>query len=402
MRALSSRGWFWVAQSGGWPRASSLFLTFLPAWSRDAAGGAPQQGAPRHRRDRVESGLLQLYRRITPEPEVTGRVAAIALVASCWQDRRIFRARRDHGGRRAQPSFAIFLDPTTAPRSILEFVFAFLVWSAAYFWVLIWRRSQEREREATEARRLAQEAQLQMLAYQLNPHFLFNALTSIRAMIDEDRARARQMVTELAAFLRHALVERAFVTTTLAAELDALRGYLAIEQIRFEERLAIETHVDAAAEACAIPAFLIHPLLENAIKHGARETGPRVKLDARVTGDMLRVEVWNTGALASRTPNDQRRGPSSASWRPHLTRPGRDRRAQRPRAAGALFPGGTGSAYGRARWVRARGAAGAGRAAVGRLTPRWSIPTPVPPASACSAGIQNPGVERMSGMLRIR
>jgi LytS/YehU family sensor histidine kinase len=63
-----------------------------------------------------------------------------------------------------------------------------------------------REREAVEARRLAQEAQLQMLAYQLNPHFLFNALTSIRAMIDEDRARARQMVTELAAFLRHALV----------------------------------------------------------------------------------------------------------------------------------------------------------------------------------------------------
>ena len=146
-----------------------------------------------------------------------------------------------------------------------------------------------------------------MLAYQLNPHFLFNALTSIRAMIDEDRARARQMVTELAAFLRHALVERALQTTTLAAELDALRGYLAIEQIRFEERLAIETHVEQAAESCAIPAFLIHPLLENAIKHGARDQGDgplRVRLDARVTGDTLRVEVWNTGSLQTRTPND--------------------------------------------------------------------------------------------------
>ena len=80
-----------------------------------------------------------------------------------------------------------------------------------------------------------------------------DALTSIRAMIDEDRVRARQMVTELAAFLRHALMERALATTTLAAELDALRGYLAIEQIRFEERLAIETHVEPAAESCAIP-----------------------------------------------------------------------------------------------------------------------------------------------------
>src|SRR6185369_18014908 len=106
-------------------------------------------------------------------------------------------------------------------------------------------------------------------------------------------ARARQMVTELAAFLRHALVERALVTTTLAAELDALRGYLAIEQIRFEERLAIETHVEPAAELCAIPAFLIHPLLENAIKHGARDAGGgplRVRLDATVTGGVLRVE----------------------------------------------------------------------------------------------------------------
>ena len=126
----------------------------------------------------------------------------------------------------------------------------------------------------------------------------------------EDRARARQMVTELAAFLRHALVERALQTTTLAAELDALRGYLAIEQIRFEERLAIETHVDQEAESCAIPAFLIHPLLENAIKHGARDHGDgplRVRLDATVSNDTLRVEVWNTGSLAARATHDSRR-----------------------------------------------------------------------------------------------
>jgi LytS/YehU family sensor histidine kinase len=165
-----------------------------------------------------------------------------------------------------------------------------------------------------------------MLAYQLNPHFLFNALTSIRAMIDEDRARARQMVTELAAFLRHALVERALVTTTLAAELDALRGYLAIEQIRFEERLAVETHVEPAAESCSIPAFLIHPLLENAINHGARDQGGplRVKLDARVAGDMLRVEVWNTGIVS---PNAKGTGIGVRNVRERLTRlfPGRHR-----------------------------------------------------------------------------
>lgn len=255
----------------------------------------------------VSLGLLGIYRRIVPEPEFGGRLAftvvAMSIVAGVVG---YFVHAVAMVGIGLVPSFDLFLDPTTMPRSILEFVFAFLVWSAAYFGVVVWRRSQEREREAVEARRLAQEAQLQMLAYQLNPHFLFNALTSLRAMIDEDRVRARQMVTQLAAFLRHALIERPMQPTTLAAELDALRGYLAIEQIRFEERLAIETNVESAAESCAIPAFLIHPLLENAIKHGARDNGDgplRVKVDARVVGDALRVEVWNTGALSTRAPD---------------------------------------------------------------------------------------------------
>ena len=327
MKPASSRTWFWVAQVGGWGAyASSLFLTFLPGMEPGRRVAVLLNKELRAVVGIVLSlGLLRLYRRLTPEPEVSGRVAAIALVASVVTGiAGYFVHAAIMVGIGLQPSFAVFLD-ATAPRSILEFVFAFLVWSVAYFGVLVWRRSEEREREAAEARRLAQEAQLQMLAYQLNPHFLFNALTSIRAMIDEDRVRARQMVTELAAFLRHALVERALVTTTLAAELDALRGYLAIEQIRFEERLAIETHVEPAAESCAIPAFLIHPLLENAIKHGARESGGplRVRLDARLLGDALRVEVWNTGSLVSRA----RTGIGVRNVRERLARlfPGRHR-----------------------------------------------------------------------------
>jgi sensor histidine kinase YesM len=308
MRPLSSRTWFWIAHVGGWVAyASALFLTFLPSMEPGRRGAVFVNKELRAVVGIVLGlGLLRVYRRIVPAPEVTARVGLIALGVSvvtgiigyfvhAWFMIAVG----------LQPSMAIFLEPTTMPRSILEFVFAFLVWSAAYFGVQTWRRSQEREREAVEARHLAQEARLQMLAYQLNPHFLFNALTSIRAMIDEDRARARQMVTQLAGFLRHSLVERPLQTTTLAAELDALHGYLAIEQIRFEERLAIETRVQPNAELCAIPAFLIHPLVENAIKHGARDRGDgplRVRLEAVVAGDMLRVEVWNTGALAASRP----------------------------------------------------------------------------------------------------
>ena len=344
MRSRSSRAWFWIAQVGGWGAyASSLFLTFLPSMEPGRRVAVLINKELRAVVGIVVSlGLLALYRRVAREPEVSGRVAVIALVASIVAGIAgyfIHAATMITIG--LQPSWAIFLDPTTMPRSILEFVFAFLVWSAAYFGVLVWRRSQEREREAMEARRLAQEAQLQMLAYKLNPHFLFNALTSIRAMIDEDRARARQMVTELAAFLRHALVERALQTTTLAAELDALRGYLAIEQIRFEERLAIETHVDGAAESCAIPAFLIHPLLENAIKHGSRDgaDGPlRVRLAATVAGDMLRVEVWNTGSLLARAGDGRRSEPGLADASPNANGTGIGVRNVRERLA-RLFPG---------------------------------------------------------------
>ena len=325
MRSLSSRTWFWIAQVGGWVAyASSLFLTFLPSMEPGRRAAVLVNKELRAVVGIVVSlGLFALYRRVVREAEVSGRVVVLVIVASVVAGGvGYFLHAATMVAIGLQPSWAIFLDPATLPRSILEFVFAFLVWSAAYFAVMIWRRSQEREREATEARRLAQEAQLQMLAYQLNPHFLFNALTSIRAMIDEDRARARQMVTELAAFLRHALVERALTTTTLAAELDALRGYLAIEQIRFEERLAIETHVERAAESCAIPAFLIHPLLENAIKHGSRDGGEgplRVRLDATVSGDVLRVEVWNTGSLLARSADARRAEPGVAESPPNAS-----------------------------------------------------------------------------------
>jgi len=98
-------------------------------------------------------GLLRLYRRVAPEAELSGRVAGIAVLAPLLAGvAGYFVHAAIMVGIGLQPSFAIFLDPTTAPRSILEFVFAFLVWSAAYFGVLVWRRSEERERSG-QARR---------------------------------------------------------------------------------------------------------------------------------------------------------------------------------------------------------------------------------------------------------
>jgi hypothetical protein len=160
----------------------------------------------------------------------------------------------------------------------------------------------EQREQALRATAAARDARLQMLAYQLNPHFLFNTLNSIRALINEDRQRAREMVTALSGFLRYAMVERPLHIALLAEEVESVRGYLAIEQVRFEERLDAQVEVEPAALRCEVPAFLLNPLVENALRHGAAGVAgaPLVlRVQAQLVGpDRLRLVVENTGQWA--------------------------------------------------------------------------------------------------------
>jgi two-component system, LytTR family, sensor kinase len=162
---------------------------------------------------------------------------------------------------------------------------------------------REQREQALRAMAAARDAQLRMLAYQLNPHFLFNTLNSIRALINEDRERAREMVTALSGYLRYALVERPLHVALLEEEVESVRGYLAIEQVRFEERLDASVEVEPAALRCEVPAFLLNPLVENAVKHGAAGTASAplvLRVEARlVERDRLRLVVENTGRWAA-------------------------------------------------------------------------------------------------------
>ncbi len=161
---------------------------------------------------------------------------------------------------------------------------------------------REQREQALRAEAAARDAQLRMLAYQLNPHFLFNTLNSIRALINEDRQRARHMVTALSGYLRYALVERPLHVARLEEEVASVRGYLAIEKVRFEERLDVRMDVEPAALRCEVPAFLLNPLVENAVKHGAAGTSGAplaLRVEARLLPpDRLRLVVENTGRLA--------------------------------------------------------------------------------------------------------
>jgi hypothetical protein len=177
-------------------------------------------------------------------------------------------------------------------------------WSTLYFGMKYWRDWDTEKKRAQQAVSLAQRAQLQMLRYQVNPHFLFNALNSVRALMDEDKKNAKVMITELSEFLRYSLLTRDHTEVTLQNELDAIRHYLSIEKKRFENNLDVTFEIDQQAQEYPILSFLIHPFVENAIKYGMK-TSPmplRIHIHASAGYGLLRIKISNTGSwLEART-----------------------------------------------------------------------------------------------------
>ena len=173
-----------------------------------------------------------------------------------------------------------------------------LCWSGLYFGIKIYDRLQL-EREATlKASALAQEAQVKMLRYQLNPHFLFNTLNAISTLVlDGQNRTANLAVSRLSEFLRYTLDQDPMKKVTLRQELDALNLYLGIEKLRFGDRLRLEFDVDERAESALVPSLLLQPLVENAMKYAIapREQGGAVTIIAGIEGGGLRLAVVDDG-----------------------------------------------------------------------------------------------------------
>jgi two-component system LytT family sensor kinase len=171
-------------------------------------------------------------------------------------------------------------------------------WVGLYFGVRYYE-SLQMERVATlKSASLAQEAQLKMLRYQLNPHFLFNTLNAISTLILDNRnTTANSAVTGLSEFLRYTLDQDPMKKVTVAQEVDALNLYLNIEKMRFGERLTLNFAIEPAASTMLMPSLLLQPLIENAIKYAVspREQGGRIRIGAHVTGGMLQLEVADDG-----------------------------------------------------------------------------------------------------------
>jgi len=183
--------------------------------------------------------------------------------------------------------------------SVVNAWILFMLWSVIYFGVhAVWNHRQaEVDKWKLEAQ--AETARLKALKLQLNPHFFFNSLNSVRALIAEDPDRAQRMVTRLARLLRNTLQVDDVKTVPLEEELSTVRTYLELESVRFEDRLRYE--IDASDEALnrPVPFLLVQTLAENGIKHGiARcQGGGVITIDARVEDGDLCIRVTNPGTL---------------------------------------------------------------------------------------------------------
>ncbi len=201
-------------------------------------------------------------------------------------------------------SYVTFLKPDYKPVGfeylgalLLDFVLL-IAWTALYYGINYYLLLEEEidQREALEHQ--ASSAQLAMLRYQLNPHFLFNTLNSISTLVLlRQTERANAMLARLSSFLRYTLANEPTAQVTLVQEVETLKLYLEIEKMRFEDRLRPHFRIDAQAIAARLPSLLLQPLIENAIKYAVTpsETGADIWVRAERQGNGVRIEVADSG-----------------------------------------------------------------------------------------------------------
>lgn len=306
---LSSRELqFWGLQFAGWLGISLISYLSLNLWYNQ-----PQLSYVLHNVSQSFLGIvlswpLRLVFRSCWSASWATRAAVISIsvlvFALAWAVIRLatFQAMTGEGGLWAD--FGGWYFPS---------IFIFGCWAAfyhgiKYYQLLQAERDQLLAAEATQKeevlRRISAEAavkegQLTLLRYQLNPHFLFNTLNSIYALIDQGAAeRASAMLLNLSQFLRYSLEHSADRSVPLADEVDAAKLYLAIEQVRFSDRLSVSFDVDESVSDALVPSFLLQPLIENAIKHGIAqaEQGGCIRICGSATNGRLNLTVEDSGS----------------------------------------------------------------------------------------------------------
>ena len=286
---------FWVLQTAGW--SGYFILRYLTG----VVNGFPPGAFFIHCVILALTGfsltlfMSTLYRwLITTRAFVTGFVAllTVAMAATMfsfievWSNTTFVNPAADRG------FFGLF--------GSLVLVFVLLAaWTGLYFGINYYLLLEEQIDQRRALENQASAAQLAMLRYQLNPHFLFNTLNSISTLVlIEERERANAMLARLSSFLRYTLSNEPTARVPLAKEIETMKSYLAIEKMRFEERLRPHFRIGAEAAGALLPSLILQPLIENAIKYAVTpsEDGADIFVTAEREGESVRITVADSGA----------------------------------------------------------------------------------------------------------
>lgn len=182
---------------------------------------------------------------------------------------------------------------------IISWSILFLMWSVIYFAFQFFERYRQEEIKNLKWEATKNEIELNKLKSQLNPHFIFNSMNSIRALVDEDPKKAKKSVTQLSNILRNTLMMGRKKTVSMEEEYAIVQDYVELEKTRYEERLQFSSHIDPKSYTFQIPSLMIQSLIENGIKHGISKiaTGGEIILTTEVRHQHLIIQVENSGHL---------------------------------------------------------------------------------------------------------
>lgn len=323
---LKNRSYYWICQIGGWLSYALTILFFSYVLQRELNILFIQRILISVSLGIIISHLLRksiILSKLRPPTPANRWWKMLLLIlffsglyslinSSLVELFKLYDFRREAGGEANPPFifswnhiFASWNGERVGKRFLFSFFLdtpIFIVWLSIY---VLWHYIEFANAEALKQLKLEsliKELELKTIKSQINPHFIFNALNSIRALVDEDPERARKAITELSNILRSSIQVDKIEITSLKKELAIVKDYLALEYIRFADRLKIEYAIDDATVDYAIPPMMLQTLVENAIKHGlSKQPGDcLIKIIARMEGGKLVLMVENTGILQAR------------------------------------------------------------------------------------------------------
>lgn len=212
------------------------------------------------------------------------------------------------------------IDLIAATSKILSLVLIFIIWSVIYFGFHFFDNYKRTEIQNLRLEANSKEVELNKLKSQLNPHFMFNSMNSIRALVDEDPKKAKVAITQLSNILRNTLMMHKNRYISLEEELVLVKDYLELEHIRFEERLNFNFAIDPNTLALNVPPMMIQTLVENGIKHGISKypEGGNISIITLKTATDFKIEIINTGQLSENNKTDSGFGVANTTDRLEL------------------------------------------------------------------------------------